>query len=151
MASNTTDPVVVEADRRVERAKASLRARIAVLERRLGDVRDRIDLPGQIRRHPLPAVGIAFALGALVGGRGRRATARPALPAAPGSRPRTFGGAALAIVSALGFQLLRELAVGQLMRTAERLLREHAGPLAEREPEHDLGHDPRGLAYHTEP
>lgn len=153
MTSNTTDPVVVEADQRVQQAKASLRARMAVLERRLGDVRDRIDLPAQIRRHPLPAAGIAFVLGALVGGRGRRTPARLALPPgpAPGPRPRTFGGAALAIASALGFQLLRELAVGQLMRTAERLLRERGGPFAEREPEHDLGHDdPRGIAYHTD-
>ncbi|HEX3473803.1 MAG TPA: hypothetical protein VHT91_02115 [Kofleriaceae bacterium] len=121
MASNTTDPVVVEADRRVEQAKASLRARMAVLERRLGDVRDRIDLPAQIRRHPLPAVGIAFALGALVGARGRAAGRSPP-PVAPVlvARPRTLGSMALAIVSGLAFQLLRELAIGQLRRTAER-------------------------------
>lgn len=122
MASNTTDPVVVEADRRVEQAKASLRARMAVLERRLGDVRDRIDLPAQIRRHPLPAVGIAFALGALVGGRGRAAPrAAPALPASP----RSVGSMALAIVSGLAFQILRELAIGQLRRTAERYWSEY--------------------------
>jgi hypothetical protein len=121
MASNTTDPVVVEADRRVEQAKASLRARMAVLERRLGDVRDRIDLPTQIRRHPLPAVGIAFALGALVGARGR-AAGRAAPPPAPVlvARPRTLGSMALAVVSGLAFQLLRELAIGHLRRTAER-------------------------------
>jgi hypothetical protein len=119
MASHTTDPVVVEADRRVEQAKASLRARMAVLERRLGDVRDRIDLPEQIRRHPLPAVGIAFALGALVGGRGHRHD-RAALAPAFGGRPRTLGSMALAVVSGLTFQLLRELAIGQLRRTADR-------------------------------
>jgi hypothetical protein len=132
MASNTTDPVVVEADRRVEQAKASLRARMAVLERRLGDVRDRIDLPAQIRRHPLPAVGIAFALGALVGARGRSA-GRPAPPVAPVfvARPRTLGSMALAIVSGLAFQLLRELAIGHLRRTAERLWSEHDGSLDE--------------------
>jgi hypothetical protein len=132
MASNTTDPVVVEADRRVEQAKASLRARMAVLERRLGDVRDRIDLPAQIRRHPLPAVGIAFALGALVGARGR-AAGRAAPPAAPvlGARPRTLGSMALTIVSGLAFQLLRELAIGQLRRTAERYWSEPDGSLDE--------------------
>jgi hypothetical protein len=123
MANHTTDPVVVEADQRVERAKASLRARIAVLERRLGDVRDRIDLPAQIRRHPLPAVGIAFAFGALVGGRGRRIA--PGGAASPIStaiiaRPRTAGGTALAVLSALGVQLLRELALEALGRTAQR-------------------------------
>ncbi len=139
MASNTTDPVVVEADRRVEQAKASRRARIAVLERRLGDVRDRIDLPEQIRRHPLPAVGIAFALGALVGGRGRRPTVHAA-PAAPalGARPRTLGSMAMAVVSGLPFQLLRELAIGQLRRTAERWWSEQGGAPDEASPAHDL-------------
>lgn len=135
MASNTTDPVVVEADRRVEQAKASLRARMAVLERRLGDVRDRIDLPAQIRRHPLPAVGIAFALGALVGARGRAAE-RAAPPVAPVfvTRPRTIGSMALAIVSGLAFQVLRELAIGHLRRTAERLWSESDGALDEPAP-----------------
>jgi hypothetical protein len=144
MASNTTDPVVVEADRRVEQAKASLRARMAVLERRLGDVRDRIDLPKQIRRHPLPAVGIAFALGALVGGRGR-AAARSAPPVAPvlAPRPRTLGSMALAIVSGLAFQLLRELAIGQLRRTAERYWNEVGGSL-------DEAGSPHGMAPDTE-
>lgn len=139
MASNTTDPVVVEADRRVEQAKASLRARMAVLERRLGDVRDRIDLPEQIRRHPLPAVGIAFALGALVGGRGRRPAdhAAPAVPAFA-TRPRTLGSMAMAVVSGLAFQLLRELAIGQLRRTAERWWSEQGGALDEASSAHDL-------------
>jgi hypothetical protein len=143
MASNTTDSVVAEADRRVERAKASLRARIAVLERRLGDVRDRIDLPEQIRRHPLPAVGIAFAFGALVGGRGRRPTGRAASPAAPAlaRKPRTLGGTALALLSALGLQLLRELALRQLRRTAERWWSEHGGSLDDHDPARD--HAPR--------
>jgi hypothetical protein len=138
MASHTTDPVV-EADRRVEQAKASLRARLAVLERRLGDVRDRIDLPEQIRRHPLPAVGIAFAFGALVGGRGNRPAGRAA-PVAPAfaARPRTLGGMALAVVSGLTFELLRELAIGQLRRTAERWWSEQAGALDEPSSEHDL-------------
>jgi hypothetical protein len=139
MANHTTDPVVVEADRRVEQAKASLRARMAVLERRLGDVRDRIDLPEQIRRHPLPAVGIAFAFGALVGGRGNRSAER-APPAGPAfaAKPRTLGGMALAVVSGLTFELLRELAIGQLRRTAERWWSEQGGALDEPSSEHDL-------------
>jgi hypothetical protein len=142
MASNTTDPVVVEADRRVEQAKASLRARIAVLERRLGDVRDRIDLPEQVRRHPLPAVGIAFALGALVGGRGR-AAGRATPPAAPAlaPRPRTLGSMARAVVSGLAFELLRELAIGRLRRAAERWWSEHGGAFDEPASAHDLAPD----------
>lgn len=142
MASNTTDPVVVEADRRVEQAKASLRARIADLERRLGDVRDRIDLPEQVRRHPLPAVGIAFALGALVGGRGR-AAGRAAPPATPAfaPRPRTLKSMALTVVSGLAFELVRELAIGRLRRVAERLWSEHGGELDEPASEHDRAPD----------
>lgn len=141
MASNTTDPVVVEADRRVEQAKSSLRARFAVLERRIGDVRDRIDLPEQIRRHPLPVVGIAFALGALVGGRGRSAgRAAPSLASALAPRPRTLGSMALAVVSGLAAELLRELAIGQLRRTAERWWNEH-GALDEPGSAHGLAPD----------
>lgn len=142
MASNTTDPVVVEADRRVEQAKASLRARIAVLERRLGDVRDRIDLPEQVRRHPLPAVGIAFALGALVGGRGR-AAGRATLAAAPAfaPRPRTLRSMALTVVSGLAFELVRELAIGRLRRTAERWWSEHGEELDEPASAHGLAPD----------
>jgi hypothetical protein len=142
MASNTTDSVVVEADRRVEQAKASLRARIAVLERRLGDVRDRIDLPEQVRRHPLPAIGIAFALGALVGGRGR-AAGRAASPAPPAfaPRPRTLRSMALTVVSGLAFELVRELAIGRLRRTAERWWSEHGGELDEPASAHGLAPD----------
>jgi hypothetical protein len=139
MASHTTDPAG-EANRYVERAKASLRAQVAVLERRLGDVRSRIDLPEQIRRHPLPAVGIAFALGALAGGR-----RRPRGPApSPATKQSTLGGKALALVSALGLQLLRELAIGQLKHTAERWWSERGGSFDEpaRTPD---------LAPHAEP
>ena len=132
MANHTTDPVVVEADQRAERAKASLRARFAVLERRLGDVRDQIDLPAQIRRHPLPAVGIAFAFGALVGGRGRGAThhgAASPFATAIIRRPRTLGGTALTVLSALGMSLVRELVLDALGRAAQRWsLPQHGSP-----------------------
>lgn len=147
MANHTTDPVVVEADRRVERAKASLRARVAILERRLGDVRDRIDLPAQIRRHPLPAIGIAFAFGALVGGRGRRTTHRGvASPSAAAiiAKPRTLGGTALAVLSALGVQFVRELALGAVRRTAQQWWLEQS----ESPDEHVAS---PGLDPHTEP
>jgi hypothetical protein len=119
MASNTTDPVVGEADRRVEQAKASLRARIAVLERRLGDVRDRIDLPEQVRRHPLPAVGIAFALGALAGHRVARVASQVT--------ERSFGGAVLGALGAIGLRIAREVAVMQLGRAARRWIDDHEG------------------------
>lgn len=146
MANNPTDPAVEEADRRAERAKASLRARFAVLERRLGDVRDRIDLPEQIRRHPLPAVGIAFAFGAFVGSRRRRAAGHAASPAAPAlaHKPRTLGGTALTLLSALGLPLLRELAIAQLKRTAAHWWSERGGS----HPEYDPA---RGYSPYAEP
>ena len=111
------DPAIVEADRRVERAKASLRARFASLEQRLGDVRDRIDLPAQIRRHPLPAVGIAFALGALAGRRGARIASRVAAE-------RSIGATALGALGALGLRVVRELVILQLTRAARHWIDE---------------------------
>lgn len=114
MASNDmTDPVAIEADQRAERAKASLRARLAVFERRLGDMRDRVDLPMQIQRHPWPAVGIAFALGMIAGSRGRPSVAGV-------STERTLGRTALAGLAALGVRILRELVVAQVGRSARR-------------------------------
>ena len=123
------DPVLAEADRRVERAKASLRARLGHLERRLGDVRDRVDVPAQIRRHPWPAVGIAFALGALAGGR-RESSASMALVAAPlasgvDAGGRSLGRAALGVLGTLGFRVARELVIIRLSRIARRWWDEH--------------------------
>jgi len=128
----TVDPVVAEADRRVERAKASLRARIAVIERRIGDVRDRVDVPSQIRKHPWPAVGIALALGALAGRR-REPSSSMALVAAPLASDLAAGGGslgrtALRALGRLGFRVVRELAIIQLSRVARRLWDEHGGP-----------------------
>jgi hypothetical protein len=119
MASDTTDPLtdpaIADADRRVERAKASLRSRFEELEQRFTDVRDRLDVPEHIRRHPLPAVGIALALGALAG----RATRRAAIDA---PAERSLGGAALALAATLALRIVRELAIAQLGITAKRYL-----------------------------
>lgn len=128
----TVDPVIVEADRRVERAKASLRARLAVLERRLGDVRERVDVPSRIRKHPWPAVGIALALGALAGRR-REPSTSMALVAAPLASDIAEGGGslgrtALRALGRLGFRVVRELAIIQLSRVARRWWDEHGGP-----------------------
>jgi hypothetical protein len=123
------DPVLAEADRRVERAKASLRARFGHLERRLGDVRDRVDVPAQIRRHPWPAVGIALAVGALAGRR-RESSASMALAAAPLASGIAAGGrslsrVALGALGALGLRVARELVIIQLSRVARRWWDEH--------------------------
>lgn len=113
------DPAVVEADRRAERARASLRARFATLEQRFADARQRIDVPAQIRRHPWPAVGIALALGALAGRRGARVASEV--------NERSLGGAAMAALGALGLRIVREVAIAQLGRAARRWIDEHEG------------------------
>jgi len=111
MANHDYDPVIADADRRVERAKASLRARLATLEHRLEEVRDRFDVAEQIRRHPLPAVGIAIAFGALAGGSRRGASA---------VSERSLGGTALAALGAIGLRIVREIAISQLSRAARQ-------------------------------
>jgi len=120
----TMDPSVAEADRRVEQAKASLRQRLQLLERRFGGVREQLDLPAQIRRHPWPAIGIAVGLGMLAGFRGRRSAA-----AAVVQTERTIGGAALGAIGAIGFRVLRELALGQVGALARRMWVEHGSEL----------------------
>jgi hypothetical protein len=122
MASHDfSDPAVAEADRRAERAKASLRARLATLEHRLGEVRDRVNIPAQIREHPLPAVAIALALGALAG-------RRSASAAASDGGGRSLGASALASLGALGLRVVRELAIIQLSRAARHWLGERDAP-----------------------
>lgn len=128
MANHDYDPVIAEAGRRSDRAKASLRARLATLEHRIGDVRDRFDIPEQIRRHPLPAVGIALAFGALAGfGSSRRASHVAG---------RSFGATAVAALGALGLRIVREIAISQLSRAA----RQWIDPSAVGEAD-DLRHD----------
>lgn len=121
MATNDTyDPAIAEADQRAERAKASLRSRLATLEERIGEVRKQVDVPAHIQRHPWPAVGIAFALGLLAGGRGARISVGS-------SAERSLGGAALAALGALGLRVVRELAISQLSRAARQWWTEHGG------------------------
>ncbi len=120
MASTESVDPVAEADRRVERAKASLRSRFALLEHRLGEVREQIDVVAQIRRHPLSAVAIAAGLGMLA--------ARRALPETAGATAeRTLAGTAIAAFGALAFRLARELVIGQISDAARRWWLEHGG------------------------
>lgn len=128
----TMDPAVADADRRVEQAKASLRQRLQLLERRFGGVREQLDVPAHIRRHPWPAIGIAVGLGMLAGFRGRRSTS-----AAVVETERTIGSAALGALGAIGFRVLRELALGQVGALARRMWVEHGDGL----PLHDDGED----------
>jgi hypothetical protein len=116
------DPAA-EAERRAERAKASLMARLELLKDRFGDARRKLDVPAQITRHPLPAIGIAFGLGLLFGmRRGSRA-----LPAA--ETGRTTGGVVVGALAALGLRIVREVAMNQLAQVARQFWAEQHPPV----------------------
>jgi hypothetical protein len=107
---------VAEADRRVERAKASLLARIDLLKHKIGDAKHQLDFKAQIAKHPLPAIGVAFALGALAA-----MTRQPAAPRdASFPEARSLTSAALGALAALGLRMARELAIGQLGSVAKQ-------------------------------
>jgi hypothetical protein len=122
--NETPDPAVAEADRRAERAKASLLSRVDALKHKLGDARHKLDVGARIAQHPLPAVGLALALGALAGLGGSRRSAS----ASTGERSLT--GAALGALAAVGLRIVRELAMGQLGHLAKEWLVEHGGAAA---------------------
>lgn len=113
MATNdSADPTVQEADQRAERAKASLLSRIELLKHKLSDARHKLDLPAQITEHPLPAIGIAFALGMMAG---LRRSPSAAIGASGGVRH-----AAVAALTAFGLRLVRNIALGQLAEIARQ-------------------------------
>lgn len=92
-----TDP-----ERQIEQARASLMAHLGELRRRFKSTREQLDVRARIAAHPLPAVGVAFALGALLGmrGGGKRREAGEA----------GLGRLVLAALGALGVRLAKELA-----------------------------------------
>lgn len=122
----STESAAAEADRRAQRAKASLLSRFDELKHKLGDARSNLGVRQQIAQHPLPAVAIAFALGALAGSRREG-------PAVPERRGRSLGGAAMWALGALGLRILREIALGQLGDMARQWWLERYGEPA-REP-----------------
>lgn len=105
--NDIADPTAEEADRRAERAKASLLSRVELLKHKLTDARQKLDLPAQIAKHPMPAVGIAFALGVA-------AALRRTGSAMPAESGRSVRSAAFAAFAAFGLHIVREVAVGQL-------------------------------------
>lgn len=121
MTNDTADQTIEEADRRVERAKASLLSRVELLKHKMSDARHRFDVPAQITRNPLPAVGIAFALGAVIGFR-RTAKLLPA----PGAG-RSVKSAAFAAFAAVALHVVREVAITQLGVVARQWWTEVAG------------------------
>ena len=127
------DPTVQEAEQRVERAKATLISRVEALKDRLIDVRDKLDLPGQIANHPLPSVGIAFVLGMIAG--------RLRTTVADQPPPRSLTGAAVSALAAFGLRLVRDAALVQLSHTAQEWWARHGERPA---PEVHASHAPAG-------
>jgi hypothetical protein len=92
-----TDP-----ERQIAQARASLLAHVGELSRRFKSARERLDLRAHIAAHPLPSVGVAFAVGALLGMRGGRRRE-------PGESG--LGRIMLGALGALGVRLAKELAM----------------------------------------
>jgi hypothetical protein len=90
----------------IEDEATGLKQRLGQLGRRI----KRVDLRSRIVDHPFPAIGIALGVGALIG------LARP-MP----KRGRV-SGAAIALLSTIGFRLVREAAMVQLGQYAKGLL-----------------------------
>src|SRR5262245_54312101 len=111
MPTTDVDPSVQEADERATRAKESLLSRVEQLKQRFTEARHRFDPQEQIARHPIPAVGLAFALGVIAGlGRPRAA--------GPGEARSSLVGAALAGLATVALRIVREAAMAQLGRSA---------------------------------
>jgi hypothetical protein len=107
---NTNADHKLDADRLVEQAKESLMSRVEELSRRFKDAKNKFDVEAQIAAHPLPAIGIAFAIGAvfaLAGGRKHTPDAH-----------RGIGGAMMAGLGALAMRMLKDVALGQLSGAA---------------------------------
>ena len=91
---------------RLEEEASGIKQRLGQLGRKI----KRVDLRSRIVDHPFPAIGIAIGVGALIG------LARP-MP----KRGRV-SGAAVALLSTIGFRLAREAAMVQLAQYAKGLL-----------------------------
>lgn len=102
-----------DVDRTIEAARASLVEHMSELGRRFKAARGKLDVPARIAAHPLAAVGVAFALGALLGR--RRARSSSGDGEAPGA-----GRLALAGLGALAFRIMRDAALREASGAAMR-------------------------------
>lgn len=102
-------------DRRVEEARASLLARVEEIARRVHDAREKLDIRAKIIAHPWPAVGIAFAAGALLALPKRSSKSRPIRAAeARGEVKGGIVGATVAMIGTLAFTLAKNVAMHHL-------------------------------------
>jgi hypothetical protein len=125
MPTTDVDPSVQEADLRSARAKESLLARVEELKHRFTEAKHRFNPQEQIAKHPIPAVGIALALGVIAGLGGRRSV--------PDGARSSLTGAALAGLATVALRVVREAAMAQLGRAAHDwwAAREDAAPMGE--------------------
>ncbi len=103
-----------QADRRVEDAKASMFARMEEVARRIEDARRKFDVKAHIAAHPRAAVGIAFAIGALLAipGSGRRR--RSSVPVGQAEVKSGLIGALTATIGTLAFGFIKNAAMREL-------------------------------------
>jgi LPXTG-motif cell wall-anchored protein len=111
-----------EAERRFEQAKESLMARAEELGRRFKEMTEKLDLDGHIAAHPLPAVGIAFMLGAMLGFRRKRKQEHEEEEV-----ERTLGGAVVGAITALGLRLLKDAALKRAAGVAKTWIDKRRG------------------------
>lgn len=116
---------------RIEETKASLMARVEELGRRIRDAREKFDVPAHIAAHPLAATGIAFALGLLIGGRGRARRARTEEDAE--IVKRSLSGALFTALGAVAIRLAKDIALRQFADSAMQWWDQRSSQVSERE------------------
>ncbi|MEO8701003.1 MAG: hypothetical protein ABI867_13225 [Kofleriaceae bacterium] len=114
-------------DRRVESSKESLVARVEELGRRFEAAKHKFDIGARIEQHPLAAVGIAIAAGAVLGmlGGGHRN---------PGDK-RSVGGLISAGLGALVIGALKDFALSQVSGVAKEWIE---GKIEGQQQQHDV-------------
>jgi len=112
METFETKPTKDEMFSPVEPATSGIKQRLGAFGRRI----KRVDLRGTIVSHPFAAVGIASGVGALIG------LARPMPKRGPVS------GLMMAMLSTIGFRLVREAAMVRLGQYARGLLSKDEQP-----------------------
>jgi len=107
-----------EPERHLEDARASLVARIEELGRRMREARRKLGIRAHIAAHPVAAVGVALAFGALLGSIGRRPRERAPKTAVE----RGLGGAIAAALAAFAMGAAKNLAMRRVANAASQWL-----------------------------